>query len=457
MNSIFGRRISILAGIAPGAAVPETKLSRFAVASWWMLAVLFLFYAYTYVDRLVISLLVPDIKATIRLSDTAMGLVMGPVPTTIFALASFPAGWATDRFPRWLVLALGMMLFAAATIGLGLSASLLAILLARAAAAIGEATILPPSYSLIADAFPRNRVGTAIAVFSMGGKVGMASALGAGGLLILFARDLVAQGSGHGFAAWQLVFVVIGVSMIVIAPLAASFREPPRRGVSERTSSGDLSAFLRKEWRLLLVMILGFASMGLTGFAMSAWVPTYLTRQYHLTAMQYGPVLGLIGLISAAALAVKGMLLDWLYTRGMKDVSVRFYIWLLLLTGPAFAVLFFIDNAWLFLLLYGFVQIVTIPYVSYASTAIQVITPGNVRGRLMSIALVTFATSGGLGALIVGALTDHLFHDEAKLGYSLALMSAISLPLSFTCLLFALKPLRAAVEAAERRDVLTDA
>src|SRR5438093_13512924 len=84
------------------------------IGSWWMLAILFFFYAYTYIDRLVISLLVPDIKATVGLSDTAMGLVMGPVPTVIFALASFPAGWAADRFPRWLVLALGMTLFAAA-------------------------------------------------------------------------------------------------------------------------------------------------------------------------------------------------------------------------------------------------------------------------------------------------------------------------------------------------------
>lgn len=433
---------------------PRRELvSRYVFARWWMLAVLFLFYAYTFVDRLVLSLLVPDIKATIGLSDTAMGLVMGPVPTVLFALASFPAGWAADRFPRWLVLACGMALFAAATFGLGLSGSLAAILLARAAAAIGEATILPPSYSLIADGFARTRVGTAIAIFSMGGKVGMASALGAGGLLILFARNLVAGGNGHGFVAWQIVFLLIGVSMLAAAPLAMTFPEPPRRGIDTfAPMAGDLRIFLREQWQLLTLMILGFAAIGLTGFAMSAWVPTYLTRHFQLSPTQYGPVLGLIGLISAAALAVKGMALDWLYARGIKDVAVRFYLWLVVFTTPAFAVLFFVGNAQLFLLLYGLVQVVTIPYPSYASTAIQTIAPGRLRGRLMSFALVAFATSGGIGALVVGFLTDHVFHDEAKLGYSLAAISAFSIPMSLLCLTAALSRLRDAVEIAEQRD-----
>lgn len=433
---------------------PQSDRTREAsLMGWWMLGVLFLLYAYTYVDRLVISLLVPDIKATVGLSDTAMGLVLGPVPTIVFALASFPAGWAADRFPRRLVLALGMVLFAGATVCFGLSSLLATMLLARALAAIGEATILPPSYSLIADAFPRHRVGTATAIFSMGGKVGTACALGAGGLLIHVAHRLVAGGSGHGLVAWQWVFLLIGASMIVVAPLSLTFREPARRGVQGQPPRGDLAVFLRVHRRLLLLMILGFASISLIGFAMSAWVPTYLSRHFHLTASQFGPVLGVIGLISAGALALKGMMLDWLYARGMKDVAVRFYIWLVVLTIPAFAALFFVSSSWLFLLLYGFVQIVTIPYPSYASTAIQTMTPGNLRGRLMSFALVTFATSGGLGALIVGFLTDHVFGDEAKVGYSLAALSAFSLPVCLLCLTRALKPLRAAIEAAERREV----
>src|SRR5688572_17034968 len=143
-----------------------------ALGRWWLLWVLFYFYAYTYVDRLIVSILVPDMKATLGFSDTAMGLVLGPVPTVVFALWSFPAGWLSDRFPRRLVLLFGVLLFAMGTIGLGHSNSLLEVILARAVAAIGEATILPPSYSLIADAFPRKRVATAIAIFSMGGKIG---------------------------------------------------------------------------------------------------------------------------------------------------------------------------------------------------------------------------------------------------------------------------------------------
>lgn len=433
----------------PRPAADDSTLGR-----WWLLWVLFYFYAYTYVDRLIVSILVPDMKATLGFSDTAMGLVLGPVPTIVFALWSFPAGWLSDRFPRRLVLLFGVLLFAIGTIGLGHSNSLLTVLLARTVAAIGEASILPPSYSLIADAFPRKRVATAIAMFSMGSKVGAAAALGVGGLVLAGATAMVERGDGHGYHAWQLVFLAIGGPILLTALLTFTFREPGRRGVVDsQASRGDLAAFVRKERKLLQLMALGFSAICVTGFAMNSWVPAYLTRHFGFSPVQYGPVLGAIGLAASAALGIKGVLMDWFYARGIKDIYLRLYTWLLVLTLPIFIPMFFVSNGWVFIAMYGFTQIVTLPFISYASTAIQVITPGNMRARLTSAALVIFAIAGGLGTFVVGFITDHIFRDEAKLGYSLAILLGFSIPVGLICLRLSLKPLHQAVIEAENRDV----
>jgi MFS family permease len=287
----------------------------------------------------------------------------------------------------------------------------------------------------------------------MGSKIGAAAALGVGGLVLAGAAAMVARGDGHGYHAWQLVFLFIGGPILLTALLTFTFRDPGRRGVVDsRGSRGDLAAFVGKEKKLLVLMTLGFSAICLTAFAMNAWVPAYLTRHFGMAPVQYGPVLGAIGLAASAALAVKGVLMDWFYSRGVKDIYLRLYTWLMALTLPIFVPMFFVSDGWLFIAMYGFTQIVTLPFISYASTAIQVITPSNMRARLTSAALVIFAITGGLGAFIVGFITDHIFRDEAKLGYSLAILLAFSIPAGFICLRLSLKPLHQAVIEAENRD-----
>ena len=422
------------------------------IGRWWLLAVLFLFYAYTYVDRMVVSLLVPDIERTIGLSDTQIGFVMGPVATIVIALASFPAGWIADRYPRRLVLLCAVGLFALGTIGIGLSDSFVSLMVARSVASLGEAAIIPCAYSLIADAFTRERLGTATAIFTTGGKVGTAAALGAGGLALGYAERFVSAGQSLGYAAWQLVFIILGLPILIGAALSFSFEDPDRKGVADTDRKrSDLTAFLVKERRLLILMLVGFSVICISSFALTSWVPAYLARQFKMLPREYGPTLGLISIGTAIALGVKGWLVDWFYARGVKDIYIRLYIYVLVLTSPLFACMFFLTNAWAFIVVYGFTQIVTIPYLSYATTAIQVITPGDLRARLMSIAFILFALSGGLGAFIVGALSDHVFNGPAHLGASLGTVLIFSGPIALVCLILSLKPLRAAVEAAEQR------
>ncbi|WP_161956886.1 MFS transporter [Sphingosinithalassobacter portus] len=419
---------------------------------WWALAVLFLYYSFTYVDRSLASVLVPEIKRTIHLSDTAVGMILGAIPTAAFAIASLPAGLAADRWPRKWIIGAGVALFSVATVLLGLSDGAWEIMAARALGAVGEAAILPAAYSFLADSFPRKRVGTAIAFFSMGAKAGVATSLALAGAVLIFAQDIVARGHGFGLFAWQIEFLIFAGPMLLCLLLILTLKEPPRQrmAVFGEQKGSELVAYLKSQRRLLLLLMGGFAAVCFCGFSLGNWIPAYLSRRFAMQPQEYGPILALLSVVSGLTLMVKGMLIDWLYIRGVKDAYVRLYTWLLAGSLPIVWTMFLIDNKWLFLVMLGLVQVVTIPFISYASTTFQVIAPGNIRARITSAALIIFAIAGGLGTSSVGAMNDLLFGGDAGLGVSLGFAVSVMMPTALILLRLALKPLHAAVAQAER-------
>jgi MFS family permease len=62
---------------------------------------------------------------------------------------------------------------------------------------------------------------------------------------------------------------------------------------------------------------------------------------------------------------------------------------------------------------------------------LQLMTPPLLRGRISAIFMMIINLAGlGLGPLIVGLLTDHLFHNVLAVGHSLCVLSLLVMPLS---------------------------
>jgi len=58
------------------------------------------------------------------------------------------------------------------------------------------------------------------------------------------------------------------------------------------------------------------------------------------------------------------------------------------------------------------------------ATSLQLLTPPALRGRLSGLYLFcTNMFGAGLGPLIVAMLTQHLFHDRAKVGIAMAIVT----------------------------------
>ena len=435
-------------GADPQAAAGPKE--RIGFSAWWMLAVLFLFYFIAWVDRYSLTMMVEPIKADLGLSDFRMSLILGPAFAVFYGVFGLPLGLAADRFSRRWVIFIGMVFWSMATMASGLADTFYGLLLARMAIGIGEASLVPAAYSLLGDRFPKARLATAMATFSMAQKIGMAASF------TLAALAIVAAASMHRwfpaateFEPWQMAFLLLGAPGLVLAPLVFTFKEPPRRGAKAAKSVSDrrLFSYLKKEWRRSVPLALAVCFISICSSGLSSWAPAYIGRRFDWEPMQFGPVISLISLMSAFAVVAKGGIMDWLFSRGMKDAHVRFYTWLLMLGVPVAAIGFILPNPWLFVAALGFLQIIVIPYMVYFSATIQLMAPVHVRGQMTGLYFGLSALVGaGFGPMIVGAVTDFVFADPAKLGWSLGIVITTGLTVTLFMLRIFLRGLSGAIQ-----------
>jgi|CXWL01.1.fsa_nt_gi MFS family permease len=439
---------------------PNVSATPIPFASWWMVGVLFALYVFSWLDRLILAMLVRPIKADLLLTDFQVGQLLGPAFAISYAIFGLPLGWAVDRFARRWIVFFGVTTWAVATVASGLADSFEHLLMARVCVGIGEAALMPAAYSMLADQFPRERLTTATSAFQMGGKVGSATAFGLGGIAIAYAATL------HGInlpllgqaEPWQIVFAMVGLPGFAMAFLVFTFKEPRRKntaGLSSATPTNKqgrdlLIAFIRANWRLVSLMMVSFSCLSIVGYTLTSWVPTYIGRHFGWEPIQYGPALSAMNLIAAASLLVNGRIVDHLFGRGMRDAHLRFYSWLMALVSPAVVFLFLAPSAWMFLGLYCVIQFVTVPFMVYVSSVVALLAPNAVRGQLLSLFLFAFTLLGlGAGPALVGALTDFLFKDENQIGASMMIVIVGCFAVAFVTMRMALWFLAPSVVKAE--------
>lgn len=434
-----------------GSGAPPRTLLR----SWWMLAVLFVLYVLSWLDRNILSMLVGDIKADLGVGDFQIGLVLGPAFALFYAVFGIPLGWAADRYPRRWVIFAGVLLWSLAAMASGLARSFPALFLARMGVGVGEAALSPAAYSLLADGFPRHRLTTATAIYQMGIKVGTAASFTLGAFAIVAAGSLHVVLPGFGeLRPWQLVLLITGAPGLILAFLALSFTEPARTGAGDRETGrpARLWPTLVARGPVMFMLLIGFGLVNVCSGAVNTWAPEYISRHFHLKPIVYGPVLSAIQLGAAVSLVLKGAIVDWLYGRGMKDAHLRFYTWLIMATIPISIGGFLVEDVTLFLFALAWIQVVAIPYLIYMAPILQILMPNELRGQTTAVFLFVITMMGsGLAPPLVGGLTEFVFKDPAALGYSMSIVTTTAFVLVLILFRFALKPVRAAMIAAEIR------
>ncbi|MXO66675.1 spinster family MFS transporter [Altericroceibacterium endophyticum] len=431
-----------MSGVSP--AIGEDARSGWkygAARSWFVVILLLLAYTISLIDRQVLSLLVVPIEQSLNISDTQISLLHGLAFAIFYTLFGIAIGRAVDRYNRRNIIICGMVLWCLATMACGLASSFAGLFVARMFVGVGEATLSPAAFSMIADYFPPEKRGRAISVFSMGVFAGSGLALIAGGMAI----DAMDQWAGAPLPvlgkmeSWQLAFFAVGAPGLLVAALIMTIREPKRREMSDDgLGFSETLAFFRRKAPALLTMILAFGANGLINFALAGWAPTFFIRVFGWSAGEIGAVYGtLLMVCGSAGIWVGGALSDWLVKRVGKGGVLMVMRGSALLMIPSLAAFGFASDSTYALIALGWSCFVLGLPTGLAPVALYAITPNQFRGQVTACYLFSVTLIGMmLGSTLIALGTDYLFQDVNAVGKSLALVASCAALFSFVSLSF---------------------
>jgi MFS family permease len=212
---------------------------------FYVLGLLTLVYAFNFIDRQIVTILAPYIKADLGLTDAQIGVLFGTAFALFYALFGLPIARLADGWHRVGTLTVGLTLWSFLTALSAGATSFATLALARVGVGIGEASAAPAAFSLLQDYFGRNRRATALAVYSSGIYLGVGVAVMAGGSIVA-AWDAAYPNGGAplGLSGWQAAYLAAGMPGLLLAILVVTtIREPVRGAMDGRPQAADPRPF----------------------------------------------------------------------------------------------------------------------------------------------------------------------------------------------------------------------
>lgn len=282
---------------------------------WSILVLLALGLMISFVDRTSMSAALADHQFVheFTLTHVQRGW-LGSAVFWSYGLLQLPMGWLVDRYGVKWPYSICFVLWCLAAAATGLVSTLSALILVRLLIGAAEAVVVPATYRYLANNFEETQKGTALGIFSIGGKMG--PALGAP-----IAAWLIVTGS------WKTMFIATGlVGLIWLMPWLMMLRNdfPSKAELTlakQRAASVPLGNLLASPvvWGGLIT---NFCYSYFSFYCMT-WMPAYLVEQRGLSLKQSGlyTLVSFVGIAIVAALA--GFAADRLIARGHDAVVVR--------------------------------------------------------------------------------------------------------------------------------------
>jgi MFS family permease len=421
---------------APLGKLPDVSPAR----AWYAVIVLLVAYAFSIMDRQILTLLVGPIRQTLHVNDTQIGLLHGFTFAAFYALMGLPIARVIDRGDRRLVIAVGVALWSLATAAGGLATEYWHLLLARVVVAVGEAVLLPGAVSLIADLFPAERRGPAMSAFGASGSFGSGAGLIAGGLILgmftISPPSLPWLGALH---PWQATFMTLGLPGVIVAGFMLTVPEPRNAQRASAGTSGRrfgdarsapevplsaVSRYAAGNVKTMIALMLGAGFFYASVYGWAGWAPTYFVREFGWKYPQIGKVLGLLLAIAGPCGA---LLAGWMggvwRRRGVPHAYLRVAfiasvgitastVGMVAAHSANVAVVFVAMAAFFAFFLFG-----------AGPSAIQEIAPGPMRGQFAALYTGVLSLLGaGCGPVAIGVLTDYVFRDTQAIGQAIGIV-----------------------------------
>lgn len=311
-----------MATSAPAQAKSITRLE------WFVLILLVASVSINYIDRGNLSVAGVALSNELNLRPSQLGFLLSAFFWT-YATFQLVAGWIIDRYNVIYVFAAGYGIWSLATAMTGLAGGFATLFALRLLLGISESVAYPSYSKIIAASFPERQRGLANGLIDVGCKLGPASGMIVGGLI------LDAWG-------WRAVFLSIGiVSLVWLLPWMLS---APKMHTAKTLGSryagpgfGDILK-TREAWGTLL----GLFCANYAWYFMLTWLPQYLLIERHYSTRAMALIGWLPFCATAVGAAAGGAFSDALIRRGASPTRVRISF---VTTGLALSAVFLLPAA----------------------------------------------------------------------------------------------------------------
>jgi MFS transporter, Spinster family, sphingosine-1-phosphate transporter len=274
------------------------------------LGLLLLINLFNYIDRNVLAAVVPWLKESFFGANGAMGGgqtltalldwaqrhlgfkpenaligILGTAFMVIYTVGAPVFGRLAERHSRWVLVAIGVILWSLASGASGLATTFMMLLLTRCFVGIGEAAYGPVAPSIISDFYPVRIRGQVLAWFYMAIPVG--SALG-----YVLGETVAKSGLGpwgaHSLGgspeSWRWAFYLVVGPGLLLGIWSLFMREPPR-GQADLAHAAPPAAVRWRDYLVLLrtpsyvLCTLGMAAMTFAMGGIAFWMPYYLKER----------------------------------------------------------------------------------------------------------------------------------------------------------------------------------
>jgi len=397
--------------------------------AWYTVVLLTIAYIFSFVDRYILGLLVQPIKDDLGLSDTEIGLLLGPAFALFYTTMGLPLGWLADRARRTWIVSAGIAIWSLATAACGLARSFGQLFLARVSVGVGEATLSPCALSMIADSFPEERRGKPIAFYSAALTLGAGIASLAGASVLAWSKtvtdiDLPLVGQ---VAPWQFAFIMVGLPGLPLAVMMFFLREPKRQDLAEIGDGGkaglmDALRYISKRRRTYVGFTAIVCIMTVVAYS-QGWLPAMFERTWGWPTEKYALYNGLVLLLlGPACVNFAGWTSDRLSAAGRRDAPLLIVITGVLILVPTGVLAPLMPNAWAAFIMLQLNTVGIAILSATAPTALLNITPGQIRGQVVALYIIVISIAGlMLGPTSIGLMNDYVFGEEG-IRYSTALV-----------------------------------
>ena len=404
-----------------------------SIYPWYVVGVLLLLNVSSFIDRQVMAFLVTPIKADLGISDTQIGLLLGPAFALTFAFSGLLIGRLVDRGNRTAIIAWGVAAWSVMCMACGVANTFGQLFVTRFGVGIGEATLSPSANSLIVDYFPPDKLSTAMSVFTSGVFIGSGLAYLIGGLLIEAVGtatpwQLPIVGEIQG---WQRVLITVGAPGMLLALLTLTIREPRRRLPSTASvhaaTTAEVFSWLRTHARAFLTFGLGIAVYSTVNFGTAFWFPEFFLRTHEWSNAKVGLIMGGATLdFGVVGVLAGGRLADWFKARGRGDGNLLVLVISSVISILAGLPLYLARSEPVLIAALIVTNVAAAAPFGAAAAALQEMIPSTMRGQAAALMGLLLNFVGlGLGPAVVGILNDSVFRDPGKVALSLLVLTLL--------------------------------